>query len=82
MAILKGSKSWYQIQKGVLPLVNILQYPVGLSFTMGADQPLLDPLNNMVLECPLDYLMEEIRSYHFVYICSGKMCGERLKFVN
>ena len=41
-----------------------------------------DTLNDMVLECPLDHLMEEIRSYHFVYIHSGKMCGERLKFVS
>ena len=53
------------------------QYPVVLRFTVGINQPLLDPLNDMVL----DNMMEEIRNY-FVLAQLGKMHSGRLNFVS
>lgn len=37
------------------------------------------PVNEMVLEDPLDELMEEVGSDQFVYICTGKMLSEWLR---
>ena len=44
---------------------------------MGINQPLLDPLSDMVL----DNMMKEIRNY-FVLVQLGKMHSGRLNFVS
>lgn len=41
-------------------MINIFQDSVGLSCAMDMNEVLVDPVNNMVLEGPLNDLMEEV----------------------
>lgn len=41
-------------------MINIFQDSVGLSCAVGMNEVLVDPVNNMVLEGPLNDLMEEV----------------------
>lgn len=66
------------LKENLAPSVNICKYPVGLSFRVCLLDPLGDPVDEMVLECPLDDLMKKVRRQKFMYICSRKSGGKWL----
>ena len=50
-----------------------------MGLAMCLDKLLLDTLDNMVLKSAFDYLVEEIRTDHFMDVSSRKMCCEHLR---
>jgi len=68
-------------KKKPLPIINVLENLVGLSFTIGLEKPLLHPHNDMVFESPLNDLMKEVRCDHFIYISSREMHCEWLEML-
>ena len=60
-------------------MVNVFQHFVCVCFSMCIDEPLSDPINNVIFESTFDDLVEEVRGYHFKNVCLWKMCCEWLK---
>ena len=54
-------------------MIDVLKNFVGLSFAVGLDKPLLHPRNDMVLESPLNDLVEKVGRDHFIYVSSREM---------
>jgi len=62
----------------MVPSVYIVHDPLCGSFAMHMEKVLLDPSNEMVLECALDELMEEVRGEKLIYVGVGEVTGEWL----
>jgi hypothetical protein len=43
------------------------------------DKVFLHPLDKMILECPLDNLVKDIRGHHLVDVSAREVVGERLQ---
>jgi len=50
--------------------MDFVQNALSLRGFMYDFQVIFDPLDKMVLECSLDYLMEEVRGEEFMNICA------------
>jgi hypothetical protein len=61
-----------------IPVVDIIEDLSCTRFAMGKYKIILYPSDEMVLECPLDYLMEEVRRKEFVNISPRKVICEWL----
>lgn len=63
-----------------LPAINVIEHPLGLALAIrGEVDIVLDPSDEVIFECTLDQLMEEIGSQELVDVRPREMMREWLK---
>lgn len=69
---------WGKLLVVHLPAINLVQNGLGFCFPMLVFEVLTDPLNEVILEYPLDELVKQIWSDELVDVGVGKVLGKWL----
>jgi hypothetical protein len=77
-AILGGTNQRSHINKRSIPSINVCENLLCLTLAVMSLNVFLHPVDEMILECPLDNLMEDIRGQEFMDISAGKAICEWL----
>lgn len=73
---------WSQWTRANVPSIDFIKNTLGLRGPMDYLQVILNPLNEVILECTLDDLMEKVGGEKFMNVCAWEPHHERLQCID